>query len=1260
MGVPKFFRWVAERYPSIILPFKDSPPQVDNLYLDMNGIIHNCTHTNDFDASSKAPSEEEMVQAMYRYLEKLFNAVKPRKYFVMAVDGCAPRAKMNQQRQRRYRSGYEMMVAREEALKMGQELPDEGDVFDSNCITPGTEFMVRMSQHFHYFVQMKLQTDSAWQNCKVVFSGHDHPGEGEHKIVDFIRGRKSQPDYDPNETHCMYGLDADLVMLALATHEPRFMLLREVVSFGAGDSSRKAREKRLEDEAKGIVISKNFSNEDEFVLLHVNVLRDYLHLELVDRIVNAYRERYGDNGPETIKLRQFLDFERILDDFVFMCNFVGNDFLPSIPTVGINDGHLTWLMELYRDEILAKGEYLTEGGANSINWHAVERLFTIIGKEELNVLRSRQEEEAEHMRRMARREGGDSHEVAGTIIPITNMGEYKERYYREKHGFASGYSPSSNEMEELRLHYVEGLMWVMHYYYKGPASWKWYYPHHYCPLASDLVNLANIAKKVKFDKGEPFLPHQQLLAVLPPMSYRSMPQAYWPLLKSANSPLKKYFPEHLQIDREGSRAPWEGIVLIPFISEDVLLAAYDSVQNKLTEEDILKNRRGKPVLFAYDSALATPYTLRSPFFPPVFECRVKKVLADFPNQEKFRAKISAGHNFGEREGWPSLQSKLVEITPVYEVGAVSNLGQPTRKESLLLQIEGTIDGSAAFATNARIRGNRTAQSSAAAAAGHVDLMTSAKCANDVRHLVGQEIFVEFPHYKRARVVAVRDRKEQIIARVGDDGRFCGSEVKALSADEALRFKEECGVHRESLKAKRGIWIPEINVLVHVNRFTEMQLTRNLQLIRKYTNKETVYPLPICMDLEDSELQPDFRYQERQCTDADLMGASNTTKGATPGGTSIVYIGKDLGGDIEWFGSVGHVMGSNEVVAASGAKTIAYTVQLKCPTLGGSNSGNEIPKSLVHYATSSNWMSLRDVSEAVGVRALVVSMLCSSMTTSPQFGSQEIGLCMKFTGKGLCRVGYTKRVQTVRNPWYIGNHDIFQRMAEDGEDPMHLKNFNPQAGNTSNKRGGGGKGNFDAKAAISENKSGKGVWYFSDKAVSLIAEFCRRFKPLVQYLEASQVDCNNVDPSSFMTGAWADRTSTDVLNEITDFLKADGIHDLPMLSADDDSFTADHITDLETHLISRFGTGKEADEAAAAAKLEGSFVTKTVRQMNRRYLLFPTINANAGGATYAMSMSIPSAQKYQLGCRIVNCSTSGSVPFGAKGCLLYTSPSPRDS
>ena len=112
MGVPKFFRWMSERYPAISqLIAENRIPEFDCLYLDMNGIIHNCTHKDSDDATFRM-TEEQMFIAIFNYIEHLFGKIKPKQLFFMAIDGVAPRAKMNQQRARRFRTALDADVAR--------------------------------------------------------------------------------------------------------------------------------------------------------------------------------------------------------------------------------------------------------------------------------------------------------------------------------------------------------------------------------------------------------------------------------------------------------------------------------------------------------------------------------------------------------------------------------------------------------------------------------------------------------------------------------------------------------------------------------------------------------------------------------------------------------------------------------------------------------------------------------------------------------------------------------------------------------------------------------------------------------------------------------------------------------------------------------------------------------------------------------------------------------------------------------------------
>ena len=377
MGIPSFFKWLVHKYPKTLQPAYETIPQTtengesiqidldqpnpngiefDNLYLDMNGLVHPCCHSCD----PLPESEEDMMLRIFAMVDEVVSLVRPRKVLYLALDGTAPRAKMNQQRSRRFKSAeikdeHDKLKATlaQRFQSSGYPTPPPKPQWDQNVITPGTDFMIRLTKSLQWYIYERVNSDPYFGKLAVVLSDSNVPGEGEHKIMNYIRACRSRPEYNPNTVHCVYGLDADLVMLALTTHEPYFSIIREHIDWR--NPQEKGRNKAYCDPG--------LSNYD---FLHCSIVREYLEGDLVHLRKRPLPMRY--------------DFERCLDDFVFICFFSGNDFLPCLPSLEIREGGLDILLEFYTHHLEDFGGYICDHG--EVNMPRLAMLLRVIGDKE--------------------------------------------------------------------------------------------------------------------------------------------------------------------------------------------------------------------------------------------------------------------------------------------------------------------------------------------------------------------------------------------------------------------------------------------------------------------------------------------------------------------------------------------------------------------------------------------------------------------------------------------------------------------------------------------------------------------------------------------------------------------------------------------------------------------------------------------------------------------------------------------------------------
>lgn len=508
MGVPSLFRTLAETYPDT--HYWSNDVQIDHLYFDFNCLIH---HAKSFveltPEMSLRDMEEEVISAIISYTSKIVSIVKPRKLVYIAVDGPVPMGKVIRQRARRYKkvmdSEYEKKIKAQ--LKM-----DKTPFFDSNKITPGTPFMSKLCNRIKNFIKLGAFSKHKQKDFSVFLSDANVPGEGEHKIMDFIRSGRGNPSI------AIYGLDADLIVLSLNLKKSNIRLLRE-------------------PQQTSVEIAQY--HDSQFLYFDIDKTREAL-------IKHYNLEAYDHN--------------RIINDFVFITNFGGNDFCDPFCHTKIRENGLSILMSAYTNTLKNHGYLILEDEIVYQNFiyfltYLTESESTIMRKKGLHYHKAKLEQPTrEKDKQLAFEMMKYEH-----LYYTDSQNPFHKMYNKEckkidfsqecwKDLFNSEYFQETS-IESICKEYMKTIMWSYKYYNNTILSWNYYYPYRNAPIASDLLKYMNpdMLSHV-YEKGEPCSPFEQLMIVTPKQCCGLLPFSYMAFMSECEDEFEEYFPTQFKLD----------------------------------------------------------------------------------------------------------------------------------------------------------------------------------------------------------------------------------------------------------------------------------------------------------------------------------------------------------------------------------------------------------------------------------------------------------------------------------------------------------------------------------------------------------------------------------------------------------------------------------------------------------------------------------------------------------------------------------------
>ena len=531
MGIPSYFRRIIQKFPGIV---SQKPTAAGSLCFDFNCLIYRCIRADSM-ASVPVPSasdpasvdvwEEALLKEVKKTVKEVWVVAGKPPVVFLAVDGVVPSAKIRQQRVRRFKSAWARGAGGPNGGTVS-EGPKGYSGWDSNSITPGTEFMQKLTRMLEGLVKEK----PGW-----ILSSVDEAGEGEHKIMNWLKRQV------PGAASVVYGLDADLILLSMLTSEITgipIWLLREKQEFGSK-------------------MSLDAAGEQEYTYMNVGECKRRMSIT---------------NYQETI-------------NYIALMSLMGNDFLPHSVTHKLSDdGHECVVAEF--SEMRRTGRWLVAEDKMQLDvlgelckrWSADEDGRMV------KMIRAKREQAGRGVGR-----GMDASEALPLEwdvekAMVTRDGRLVENW---RDVYWSWIHPAgcTKAAGKICSEYVFGCQWILDYYLGKEVNKFWMFPSWIPPLWSDLSGWLAEGKQAEGKQAEgqeleevacpsrgeavvnQIQPEEQLAMVLPLESWGLVRS---PQLRRLPALAPQMWPKQFSFFSVGRKWLWECEARVPVLTAERL------------------------------------------------------------------------------------------------------------------------------------------------------------------------------------------------------------------------------------------------------------------------------------------------------------------------------------------------------------------------------------------------------------------------------------------------------------------------------------------------------------------------------------------------------------------------------------------------------------------------------------------------------------------------------------------------------------------